>query len=369
MNLQFNMFNVLILFGALQGLILCFYLLFIQKNSQNSLYPFILFLFSLAFINLYYALLDIEFFAIFRPLHLFPYPAKWIIGPALLFYVTCRFDSERNLFQPNLHHLLFLPAFLVNFPFVYWFGIAWQESSYRIVRTISDTHFFRYNEIASVLFNLIILAYMLGWVVYQQSSLSNSKKEQRKFTWLKIFIWANFGVFFINLLLVATDLVYHDGQETRSWYYSLWILHTLFIYAIGFVGFSRSDILLGLLKKRVVVNEPSVFLQNLSSLIIEQKLFQNPDLRLGEIANLLQISSKELSLKIKSETDMNFSTFINWFRVEDVKKKLISPEFEKFTLIHLAKESGFNSKSSFNEIFKAQEGMSPSAYRKKQLNT
>lgn len=369
MNLQFNMFNVLMLFGALQGLILCMYLLFYKKNHPNSLYPFVLFLFSLAYINLYYSLMDMDFYAIFRALHLFPFPAKWVIGPAILIYVKVRFESEKSLWIPDKLHLFFAPAILVNIPFVYWFAIAWKESSYRIVQLIDDTHFFRLNEITSVLFTLIILAYILGWIQYKSYGIPSNKKEKRKLFWLKVFIWINLAIFFINLVLVITDLVYHQGHETRSWYYSLWILYTLFIYCIGFLGFSDSDLLLSPFKKRKKTGEPSTFIQNLNSLVIENKLFQNPDLRLGELASLLTLSSKELSRQIKSETGMNFSTFINKFRLEDVKKKLLSPEFEKFTLVHLAKESGFNSKSSFNEIFKAQEGMSPSAYRKKYLKS
>jgi AraC-like DNA-binding protein len=55
---------------------------------------------------------------------------------------------------------------------------------------------------------------------------------------------------------------------------------------------------------------------------------------------------------------------VNRYRVEEVKRKLAEGESEKFNLIAIAFDSGFNSKSAFNTIFKKHTGVTPSAYRK-----
>jgi len=51
--------------------------------------------------------------------------------------------------------------------------------------------------------------------------------------------------------------------------------------------------------------------------------------------------------------------------VEEVKAKLLDPENDKYTLLGLAAEAGFNSKSSFNALFKHHTGMTPSEFKRK----
>lgn len=365
MKLQYNLFNVIILLGAIQGLILCIYLLLFKKAPKISKRAFALFLFSLAYINLYYALLDIDFFVLFRPLHIIPYPAKWLIGPALWVYVKSLLPSDKS--RQRKEWFLFLPAFFINLPYFYWFGIAWKESSYRIVRVVIESNFFRYNEVFSVLFNMLILFYLLAWIDNQRKRHAYSTKNDHRFRILNAILIICLTIFFLNLELVAIDLLSHDGQETRSWYYSLWILHTLFIYGIGFLGFSQTGSLLQSINKQPekVGNPPLV--RALNELMQTEKLYLNPELRIADIALQLESSPRELSRQINSSLNCNFSTYVNRFRIAEVKEKLLSEDFEKFTLQHLAQEAGFKSKSSFHESFKAETGMTPSAFRKSQL--
>lgn len=94
MELKYSFLNIIILFGALQGFILCLFAYQKRKQNQQAVYFFMLFLFSLAFYNLMYAFLDMDLFKYYRPLHLFPYPYNWLIVPGLYFYV-------RNQLKPN----------------------------------------------------------------------------------------------------------------------------------------------------------------------------------------------------------------------------------------------------------------------------
>jgi AraC-like DNA-binding protein len=61
---------------------------------------------------------------------------------------------------------------------------------------------------------------------------------------------------------------------------------------------------------------------------------------------------------------INFNDYVNQFRVGEVKKKLLQAEWAHLTITGIAFESGFNSKASFQRIFKEQTGMSPSEFRK-----
>ncbi len=106
--------------------------------------------------------------------------------------------------------------------------------------------------------------------------------------------------------------------------------------------------------------------EKLNNAIIDS-IYTNPNLTLTEFARKIETSPKELSRYINEVHQMNFSEFLNFHRVEKVKKLLTSPDAEKFTLVSLAEKAGFSSKSSFNANFKKVVGMTPKSYKSKYL--
>lgn len=96
----------------------------------------------------------------------------------------------------------------------------------------------------------------------------------------------------------------------------------------------------------------------------EEKWFLNPSLSLRSLAENVHISSNKLSWLLNERVGQNFNEYINSFRVEDFKKKALNPANSHLTLLALAYESGFNSKSVFNTYFKKMEGMTPKAWLK-----
>ncbi len=94
----------------------------------------------------------------------------------------------------------------------------------------------------------------------------------------------------------------------------------------------------------------------------EEKWFQNPSLTLRSLAENLNISSNKLSWLLNERVGQNFNEYINTLRLETFKKIALSPANNHLTLLALAYESGFNSKSVFNTFFKKTEGMTPKAW-------
>ena len=95
-----------------------------------------------------------------------------------------------------------------------------------------------------------------------------------------------------------------------------------------------------------------------------EELYREPRLGLAHLARKVGYSSREISEAINGVMLMSFSDFINRFRVEDVKAKMVVPN-QKLSILGLAYEAGFNSKSSFNAVFKRFEGCSPTSYLKR----
>ena len=93
------------------------------------------------------------------------------------------------------------------------------------------------------------------------------------------------------------------------------------------------------------------------------KPYLNPDLTLTELAKQLTISRNQLSEVINTGVGDSFYNFINKYRIDEVKQLIKEDPTKRFKIMSLAYEAGFNSKSSFNNIFKKIMGLTPSAYR------
>lgn len=98
----------------------------------------------------------------------------------------------------------------------------------------------------------------------------------------------------------------------------------------------------------------------------EEKLFLQQDLSLKSLASQLDTTANKLSWLINETMDMNFNDFVNGYRLEAFQEKATSPANQNFTLLGLAFESGFNSKTAFNNYFKKKTGFTPSSWLKRQ---
>ena len=93
------------------------------------------------------------------------------------------------------------------------------------------------------------------------------------------------------------------------------------------------------------------------------RLYTDPELTLPALAERLGIPRNALSGIINSSTGDNFYTFVNTYRVEEVKRLLLRPDKRNLTLLALAMDAGFNSKATFNAVFKAVTRMTPTQYK------
>lgn len=102
----------------------------------------------------------------------------------------------------------------------------------------------------------------------------------------------------------------------------------------------------------------------LHELMKEQEPFLDPKLSLRDLAQLMDIPANQLSQLLNEGFDQNFSEYVNSYRLETFKRLVANPKFAHLTLLALAHESGFNSKTVFNTFFKKMEGKTPKAYWK-----
>jgi len=102
--------------------------------------------------------------------------------------------------------------------------------------------------------------------------------------------------------------------------------------------------------------------KNLIEQITKESYYTESSLSLNDLAQKLDISPNYLSQIINEKEEKNFFDFINAFRVAEFKRLIAVPTNQQYTLLALAYDCGFNSKSSFNRSFKKHTGFTPSQY-------
>lgn len=110
--------------------------------------------------------------------------------------------------------------------------------------------------------------------------------------------------------------------------------------------------------------EIDIILEKVGKGMTEEKWFLTPSLTLRSLAENVNISSNKLSWLLNERMGQNFNEYINNLRLEKFKELALNPANSHLTLLAIAYESGFNSKSVFSAFFKKSEGMTPKAWLK-----
>ncbi|WP_222981621.1 helix-turn-helix domain-containing protein [Flagellimonas meishanensis] len=223
------------------------------------------------------------------------------------------------------------------------------------------------NELATfVLLKLLLIAFYLAMLHKKLIQSKHVRVPERVF--MAYIIWSftlvflvSYGVFFMMYFGFS---VWIDSD------YLACILVTFLVYLLTFLILRNPDIFF---QKRPfgpkysnsnLKEEDSYLLQiQLNKLLNEQQVFLNPDLTLSGLADNLNVSTNILSQVVNEGMERKFNDLINEYRVEYMKGKLLDPSENHKKILALAFESGFQSKASFNRIFKKITGMTPIQFR------
>ncbi len=115
---------------------------------------------------------------------------------------------------------------------------------------------------------------------------------------------------------------------------------------------------------KLSASEVPEVLSQLDQEINLEKIFLDPSLSLRQLAEKIDLHPNKLSWLLNEHIGKNFNEYINSFRLATFKEKSLDPKNSHLTLLGLAYESGFNSKTVFNSFFKKMEGVTPSAWVK-----
>ncbi|MFK7937497.1 MAG: helix-turn-helix domain-containing protein, partial [Saprospiraceae bacterium] len=190
------------------------------------------------------------------------------------------------------------------------------------------------------------------------------------------FVLATFVIAFgLNLLNYLTS--FFIEFDYGNWWNSF-VIMALTVYLISIPGFAFAHQVPALKfepnrKGGEVKSAPTVlpeveqWKQKLHRLMEKEQPYLDPDLTLQQLSEKLRTNTSILSKAINSGFGQNFNNYINEYRVNAMREKMVLPKYRNYTLVSIAFECGFNSKATFNRAFKKFTGMSPKTYLDQQL--
>lgn len=367
--MEFNIYNSLVLAGIIQGFLFTAVVLSIKKYRTKGSVFLIGLILTYSLSMLMYILADIGVITLIDMYAYLYLPFAALIPP--LFYMYVLFFLNKNQEFNNTHKLLFIPfvILLIGTLFcrlIYISGIETNPISSVYLLLIRTT------EIFSSVFCVILLtiAYRIIIIYEKKNEDFNLSTIKLNLNWLKITIVIMFVLTLEWIRLTYINIFVPTKSPT---FYSLWIGMTGIIYWLGHIGIYKFGILeerhrirqnILLTKKNGISSYNNKHIQEFERLINEEKLFLDYSLSLESIADKMGVSSGHLSRMIKSELNTSFTEYINLLRVNEAKQYLKNPEFSNYTITAIGLEAGFNSKSTFHDVFKKLTGFTPLRFKK-----
>ena len=298
-------------------------------------------------------------------------PIYYSLSIAPLFYLFIKSKFSYRLNKADLLHLV-IPTIQA----IVYFSIGFRSIAFKSM--LYDQNAFRvYLQIESFLFPIFLVGYTVFALLLLQG------KDHEKYFWTKdIKKWLtgfSTGLLIIAVMEFCFSLMEYYPIPTFSRSFPFYLVHTFilsaFVFWVSINGFKQYYPLQIFTSKPsqedTVMDEKewSVLLEKLKWLMTKDKVFLNPDLNLELLSDYLGISEKQCSYILNKGMNMNFNQYVNNFRINAFKEKIQEGQNNTFTLTSIAYECGFNSKSTFNRVFKSICGLTPSEFVKKTQGT
>jgi AraC-like DNA-binding protein len=373
--------NFLIISGILQSVILACILLFyrIGNKMANRLIGAFVLICGLHFS--WSLIIDTNLADIFKPLFWIPYSYLLAIGPLLFLYTKALTTIDFKIDAKASFH--FLPVLFEVLIQVIFIRLSIRSNT--LVYEVPGFLIFRIFEFAGTAISILVYGKQClslikaheAWAVANFSSQKNIT-----LTWLSKLIkylqvlwifWLAFELSFILFLQFQLHLV--------PVYLLLYILLGVITYSNYWIAIQtmiKSEVLTE--KKSITIPTDSTNVYSrlteaeikrnadaLSDLMQKEKLFLHETLSLRTLASKIQKDPNLVSYILNNFFHKSFYDYVNDFRIEEVKNKIDDPAYSHFKIVEIAYECGFNSKATFNRVFKKSTGKSPSEYKNRDV--
>lgn len=319
----------------------------------------------------------------------FPALALWgsnlllLCGPLIYFYTQSVLYKNFAFARKKLLH--FLPFVVLTLTSETAYLAAGHQKQIAILNNILVRNMPAAAYLVSLCIYIHFFTYLLGAskLVRQYSRAAADRyADAQKVTlqWLKTIIY-----FFLALMLVTLAGSYLSYMSsTTAYFFVLGLTVFLLLMFIVFMLFKalRNPEIFALLEEKEVkaaaqqvkyassalpVSEKTLILATLQQYMQTNQPYLEAELTLDKLAGLVGVKPKALSQVINELLQQNFFEFVNFYRIEEAKRLLTNPADKKVTVIEIMYQAGFNSKSSFNTLFKKATGLTPGDFKRQNM--
>lgn len=184
------------------------------------------------------------------------------------------------------------------------------------------------------------------------------------------------------LLIIISSVLYEQGMINAKVYIFRHILELIHVYALSIWGFHQKQLISvsttdlevesevdesssgKYVKSGLKSEDAKSYVENLIKYMDDSKVWKDSELSIAKLASQTSISKHQLSEVLNEYLGKNFYVFVNEYRVEYAKQLLMNKEYSNWSIIAIAYECGFNSKTAFNIFFKKYTQQTPSEFKK-----
>ena len=359
-----------------------FFTVLLQQKKPRALHDNILILWLLylgVFIGVY-SFYSHDLFTHFHLLSVSFISMFWLHGLFLYYYVLILVSDKRRI--PGKYFLHFVPFILFNLYLLV--ASFFPETAVKLnIEKLSAGD----GPPTLFLFFLILTAFsgtiyfILTIKLFRKLDINifnnYSNAKHINLSWLRKLVFI-FGIIWTALMTVTT--IHHVFNMFSMVFCTdgLFLSLSVFVILIGYFGlkqnvifFSESVIVSDERKEiqtkyagsRLKDTDAKIYVDQLDTFMASSKPYLNPDLTLMQLASDINITPHLLSQIINDQYKLNFFDYINQYRVQEFKTAVADPKNKNYSLLGIAFECGFNSKSAFNRIFKKSTGLTPSQFK------
>lgn len=246
--------------------------------------------------------------------------------------------------------------------------------------TLTEIYMIWLDAYISIILNICFLVWSYKILHKMKFAVNLTNNELQNVTWLKRLLVLSI-IIYIAIVQhnIVSDMKSMDGlkQAKIESVFTNLLFFIIAIFAIKFPAFSifgdfkedTSPEAKKYANSKLQKNDSLEIWNNIQRIISNNKAFLNQEYRLNDLAEKCNYSIHVVSQVINKNAGCSFSDYLNKHRIVEAKKMLISDKSEQFTILAIAYEVGFNSKTAFYTAFKKELGITPTEYRKQNLNT
>jgi len=374
-NNYYSMFPIIeyiLLSGVIISAFLC--LLLVRKRNKSSGELILLFwIFTSGYVIFSYLLVYNGSYLKFPTLTVMGFSIPLLSGPFMYLYIKYQ---TKPLFFQKIDLLHFFPFFISNLLFLRFYFMPF-DLKVDVLRNASAFELEGLIKLIATFLSGVIYIIWCFIILYSYKKRLKeefSNPDQINFNWL---FMLNIGMLLIWIVVIFIP----DDKVIFS-------AASIYIICIGFFGIAQSKVFTErdviyiqnqdkLIEQNKATNADDdikessfsdVYFEKIYSQTIEllkqEKLYLNPELKVLDLAILLKIHPNLMSKVINHNSETSFYDLVNKMRVEEFIEKSKTEDSQKYTIMALAFDAGFNSKATFYRNFKTITGMSPSEFLK-----